>query len=391
MLPLPYSVPVKFLHLSDLHLGKRLREYDLLEDASFMLQEALSLAKREALDAILVAGDVYDTGAPSGAAQKVLGTFLADCAEARIPVLLIAGNHDSSDRLSYLSEFARRGGVHIATEAKDVLSPVSIKGVDFHLLPYQSRASLSLALGEEFPSLGEGISSLFSLLPEKKGPRVLLAHQLVLPSSGKPLVPGGSETALPLVAGEDGYEVGGTGNLPLSLFDGFDYLALGHIHKRTKVCSHGYYPGAPLKFERDEAGQERDFLVVEIDEVGNVSVQGFPWKPLHDVVLLQGTLEEILSTEGHEGDYVFALLEDRERVEEPMRRLKARFPLAAWVGYRRMEGRALLSSPKAGERKEPLLLFEEFHKAMLGKEMGEEEKEYAKAVFHEATGEGDRE
>ena len=154
---------MKFLHLSDLHLGKRLREYDLLEDASFMLQEALSLAKREALDAILVAGDVYDTGAPSGAAQKVLGTFLADCAEARIPVLMIAGNHDSADRLSYLSEFARRGGVHIATEAKDVLSPVSIKGVDFHLLPYQSRASLSLALGEEFSSLGEGISSLFSL------------------------------------------------------------------------------------------------------------------------------------------------------------------------------------------------------------------------------------
>ena len=356
-----------------------------------MLQEALSLAKREALDAILVAGDVYDTGAPSGAAQKVLGTFLADCAEARIPVLLIAGNHDSSDRLSYLSEFARRGGVHIATEAKDVLSPVSIKGVNFHLLPYQSRASLSLALGEEFPSLGEGISSLFSLLPEKKGPRVLLAHQLVLPSSGKPLVPGGSETALPLVAGEDGYEVGGTGNLPLSLFDGFDYLALGHIHKRTKVCSHGYYPGAPLKFERDEAGQERDFLVVEIDGEGKASARFFPWKPLHDVVLLQGTLEEILSTEGHEGDYVFALLEDRERAEEPMRRLKARFPLAAWVGYRRMEGRALLSSPKARERKEPLLLFEEFHKAMLGKEMGEEEKEYAKAVFHEATGEGDRE
>ena len=356
-----------------------------------MLKEALSLARREGLDAILIAGDIYDTGAPSGAAQKVLGAFLADCAEARIPVLLIAGNHDSPDRLSYLSEFARREGIHIAFEAKDVLLPVSIKGVDFHLLPYQSRASLSLALGEEFPSLGEGISSLLSRLTEKRRPRVLLAHQLVLPSSGKPLVPGGSETALPLVLGEDGYEVGGTGNLPLSLFEGFDYLALGHIHKRTKVCSHGYYPGAPLKFERDEAKDRRDFLVVEIDGEGNVAVQDFPWKPLHDVVLLEGTLEEILSTEGHEGDYVFALLEDRERVEEPMRRLKARFPLAAWVGYRRMEGRALLSSPKVGERKEPLLLFEEFHKAMLGKEMGEEEKEYAKAVLHEATGEGDRE
>ncbi len=381
---------MKFLHLSDLHLGKRLREYDLLEDSAFMLKEALSLARREGLDAILIAGDIYDTGAPSGAAQKVLGAFLADCAEARIPVLLIAGNHDSPDRLSYLSEFARREGIHIAFEAKDVLLPVSIKGVDFHLLPYQSRASLSLALGEEFPSLGEGISSLLSRLPEKRRPRVLLAHQLVLPSSGKPLVPGGSETALPLVLGEDGYEVGGTGNLPLSLFEGFDYLALGHIHKRTKVCSHGYYPGAPLKFERDEAKDRRDFLVVEIDGEGNVSVQDFPWKPLHDVVLLEGTLEEILSTEGHEGDYVFALLEDRERVEEPMRRLKARFPLAAWVGYRRMEGSALLSSRGAGERKDPLALFEEFHKEMLGKEMGEEEKEYAKAVFHEATGEGDR-
>ena len=389
MLPLPYSVPVKFLHLSDLHLGKRLREYDLLEDASFMLKEALSLAIRERLDAIIIAGDVYDTGAPSGAAQKALGTFLADSAEAGIPVLIIAGNHDSPDRLSYLSEFARRNGVHIAFEAKDVLSPVSIKGVDFHLLPYQSRASLSLALGEEFPSLEEGIRSLFSLLPEKKRPRVLLAHQLVLPSSGSPLVPGGSETALPLVQGEDGYEVGGTGNLPLSLFDGFDYLALGHIHKRTKVSSHAYYPGAPLKFERDEAGQRRDFLVVEIDVEGKVRTKDFPWKPLHEVVLLEGTLEEILRTNGHENDYVFALLEDKERVEEPMRRLKAKFPLAAWVGYKRMEGAAPFCLPKAGERKDPLLLFEEFHKAMLGKEMGEEEKGYVRDVLHEATGEGD--
>ncbi len=375
---------MRFLHLSDLHLGKKLRDFDLASDHAHALEEALSLALEEGLDAIAIAGDVYDSAAPSSASMVLLDSFLSKAEAHGLPVLLISGNHDSPEKLSYLSGLAKRHGIYIGTDLSASFSPVTVAGVDFFLLPYVSLRSANDALGLDAGSLEEAVGSIIGKMdlssPRKK---VLLAHQSVLPESGK-LTGSGTETQ-PSMSGED-HAIGGSDVLPPSLFAPFDYVALGHIHKAMNVSSKIRYPGAILKFDRQEANYRKTFTIVDVSENG-VSIEEIPFVPLHDVVVLQGKLEALLEGNDHREDYAFFVLEDTVYQNEPMARLRARYPLAAGLEYPYIQSSGGARKYEDVTRLDRSELFASFYKDITSNALTPFQKELVKEALAKAQGE----
>ena len=369
---------MRFLHLSDLHLGKKLRDFDLSKDHEHALDEALSLAVSEKLDAIVIAGDVYDTAAPSAQSMALLDRFLAKVEGSGIPLLMINGNHDSPEKLHYLSGLARRHGIYIETNLQGAFKPVTIAGVDFFLLPFVNYRVANDALGLETSSLEEAVKEIVGKMDlSSSRKKVLVAHQSVLPESGK-LTGSGTETQ-PTMSGED-HAIGGSDVLPCSLFDAFDYVALGHIHKAMAVSPKIRYPGAILKFDRQEANYKKTFTIVDINENG-VSIEERPFRPLHDVVILKGKLDDLLEGKDHHGDYAFFVLEDTVYQNEPMARLRGRYPLASGLEYPNIKTASGARRYEDVQKIDRAELFASFYKDITSSELTPFQKDLVKEML----------
>ncbi len=379
----PYHMTMRFLHLSDIHLGKKLGNYDLSLEHRHALKEALDLALKEKLDAIVVAGDIYDSAAPSSLSMEILDSFIADVEEKGIPLLMISGNHDSPEKLHYLSGLAARHHVYIVTDIKDSLAPITVNGVDFFLLPYVNYHVAKDEMGVDYGSLEEAVGDIVSQMDlASNHPHVLVAHQSVLPSSGI-LTGSGSETQ-PAMSGVE-LSIGGSDVLPGSVFAPFDYVALGHIHKAIPLSEKMRYPGALLKFDRQEAKYKKTFSIVDINEKG-VFVKEAPFVPLHDVVRMEGHLDELLKREDHRNDYVYFTLFDTTYQDEPMARLKSRFPLAVSLEYKGIAS----SYSKGGDIDvasiDPKELFARFYEETTGSKMDETQGKTVSELLDETLG-----
>lgn len=320
---------MKFLHLADLHLGKRLRQYDLYADQKFVLDEALDLVKKEKLDAVVVSGDIYDNQTPSGKTTTLLDYFLTRLYDMGVPLLMISGNHDSADKLRFASGILSKNSIHIVTEVSDSLVPVQVDGANFFLLPFTNYQNVNVAFGTDFKDLSSAIKYVISKMPlSSTNPNVLVLHQSVLPSSGALLVGGSEEEPEINSLGE----VGGSDAIPVSIFSMFDYVALGHIHKAFDVSNNARYPGALLKYHEDEANNKKSFTVVDASSK-HITYEEYPISYIHDVVSLKGLLDDIIKAPGHDEDYLFASLTDKDYLDEPMARLKNRYKFAAGLKY----------------------------------------------------------
>lgn len=371
---------MRFIHTGDWHLGKLLRERQLVEDQEFALRGLVRLVDELRPDAVVVAGDVYDRAVAPVEAVAVLDDFLAALTlDLRVQVVLIAGNHDSARRLQYLGGLVARVGLHVVGEVGPTPQGVRIAGADgvpvvFWPLAYTDPETARGALGRADIHTHEAVlRAQLGLVREQLGDdarHVVVAHAFV--TGAQP-----SESERPL-------SVGGSGEVPSDVFDGFDYVALGHLHRPQRVGERVRYAGSLLKYSFDEAEHRKSVAVVDLDAAGAVTVQEVGLPVLHDLVRLTGRFDELLARPDaaqFADAYVEVVLTDTDPVLDPMQKLRAVYPgilslrREAWLGR---EG--IAPAPDVG-RLSTRDLFAEFFEETAGEPLTEVQRREVDAAL----------
>lgn len=308
---------MRFLHTSDWHLGRRLHGADLLPAQAQFLDHLVDLAARQKVDAVLVAGDVYDRALPPPEAVNLLSRALRELVSAGVQVVLSAGNHDSPTRLGFAAEVLELAGVHVRTDVDRITEPVHIAGVDVYPLPYLEPALVADQVGARertHASVMRAVTAQIAARPADS-PAVLMAHEFVA----------GAATS----DSERDITVGGLGVVPVSVFAPFAYTALGHLHRPQDLGHDVRYCGSPVAMSFSEAGQAKSTLLVDVASDGSVDVRAVPapvWRPLSRV---RGALRDVLSDPdlaGAEDTWCEVTLTDEVRPPRAMEQVRARFP-----------------------------------------------------------------
>jgi len=305
---------MRFLHLSDLHIGRRLSGFSLLEDQAHVLTQALELAQQA--DAVLIAGDIYDKAQPSAEAIRTVGDFLVRLSRMGKPVFAISGNHDSPEQVAYCRELLGECGVWMAQAFDGTLEPHILHDewgeIHVWLLPFIRPASVRPFFPEAktYEDAVRAALSTAELNPNAR--HVLVSHQYV---SGAEVC----ESEMRLIGGVD--------QISLSTFDGFDYVALGHLHSpqqmaQGRVC----YAGSPMPYSLSEENQRKAALLVEIGPKGERHIEKIPFDPRHRMRTVTGKLADVAGPENHSDDYVYAVLTDEDVLLDPLGALRMTYP-----------------------------------------------------------------
>lgn len=325
---------MKFFHLSDLHIGLKLMNRDLIEDQEYILNEIAALSKKEKPDAVIIAGDIYDKAIPSAEAVEVFDKFTSKLTEAlpEAEIMMISGNHDSAPRVNMFRSVLRRQKLHMIgmppQMPEDHIERVTMTdpfgSVNFYLLPFVKPSMVRLMTGPDEngrnPSYNEAVHKLIERESiDWKERNVIVSHQFYVPAGEDPdeIERMGSELRT----------VGNIDEVKTDVLKSFDYAALGHIHKPMKAGSEFIrYCGTPLACSVSEAGQQKGIVMVEMKEKGSISVSVLPLEPLHHVRLLKGELSEILK-QGCK-DYVTVILTDKTDLDgmDMQDRIRSEFP-----------------------------------------------------------------
>ncbi len=290
------------------------------------MEQILQTAIAQKVDAILIAGDLYDRSIPPADAVAVFDHFLTKALEHQIKMIMIAGNHDSQERVSFLENVLQAQGLFISGVPKEELKTVRFPDAEIVLLPFCKPSQVQCSTSEE--AVRKLLSGYWEKEKEQdqKKSRILVTHYFVTVSGREP----------ELSDSESTIHVGSLDNVDASVFEGFDYVALGHIHKKQQIGKHPiYYAGAPLKYSFGEAGSTKGMLLVTVDEEGLKKVEELPLTPLHDMRKIKGTLQELLTQGREEGekalDYVQACLTDEGELIDPMETLRSVYPNAMQI------------------------------------------------------------
>ncbi len=377
---------MKFIHLADLHLGKRVCEVSMLDDQIYILEQILGLVRQHRADAVLIAGDVYDRPAPPPEAVAVLDDFLTKLQALGTPCLLIPGNHDSGERLAFGAQLLDRAGVYLAPVFDGHVRTVELQDpygpVQFTLLPFLRPAQVRRYFPEIAPGDYEGaVRAVLSTVPAEPGMRrVLLAHQFVT-ALGVPPERCESELA----------SVGTLDNVDVSAFDGFDYVALGHIHGPQRIGRDTVrYAGSPLKFSFSEARHRKSVPLVTLGPKGQVEWELLPLTPKRDLREIRGSIASLLdpANRTHTGDYLHITLTD-DAVMDAMNRVRAAYPNTLRLDFDNALT-ALAQAPvpvRQPALRAPLTLFAAFYEQQNGQPMDADMKALAREML-EDVGEG---
>ena len=378
---------MKLMHLSDLHLGKRLNEFSLLEDQSFILQQLVELVRSEQPDCVLLAGDIYDKPVPPAEAVTLFDDFLNKLAQLTT-VCVTSGNHDSAERLAFGAQLMREGGVHFCGlytgEPQCMTLQDAYGSVHIYLLPFLKPAHVRHCLppekAEQATTYHEALRCAVERLHINAAERnVLVAHQFVT----------GAQTA-----GSEAVNVGGVDNIGAEVFADFDYTALGHIHKAQNVGSERVrYSGTPLKYSFAEWQQEKSVTLVELGEKGSVSVTALPLAPLRDLRKLRGSYEELMSkdfydelpkdSDGLLRDFYHLTLTDEEDVPDAVQKLRSVYKNLLQLEYdnkRTRTDNAIEGAERVVE-KSPLELMEEFYQLQNNQALSEKQRAYLQSLL----------
>ena len=402
---------MKFLHLADLHIGKRVCEHSMLEDQVHILGEVLKAVEAEKPDAVLVAGDVYDKPVPGADAVAVLDDFLVKLSATGTKVFVVSGNHDSAERIAFGGRLMQGTGVYMSPVYSGAFKPVTLQDVsgevDVWMLPFVRPATVKACLesDEERDAVKDYTAAVRAALAQMKftaGRRnVLVAHQFVT----------GAERS------ESEENVGGLDNVDASVFEKFDYVALGHIHKPQNVLKgddgtvRARYSGTPLKYSLSEAAHKKSITVVELGAAANagnadagdlfagagmraaLKVREIPLVPLHDVREIRGTFAEVVSPEFRNtqvaagqklDDYVYVKLTDENDVPDAAQKLRGVYPNLMMLAYdnERTRNQVDVGVAEAVDEKKPMELFGEFFEGRNGRAMNAEETEFVQDLIN---------
>ena len=363
---------MKLIHLSDLHLGKRLNEFSLLEDQKYILIKILNVIDEEKPDAVLIAGDVYDKSVPSAEAVEVFDDFLVRLAERQLQVFVISGNHDSPERLAFGGRLMDASGVHLAPVYGGHVESITLRDsfgpVHIYMLPFVKPAHVRRFFPDaEIESYTDALRvAIEDMMPNEKERNILLAHQFVT----------GAERSE-----SEEISVGGLDNVDAAVFEGFDYVALGHIHGPQNISERIRYCGTPLKYSFSEAKHEKSVTVVELGEKNALTVRTVPLTPLHDMVELRGRYAELMRKSFYENttyqtDYVSVTLTDEADVPEAMARLRTVYQNLMKLSYDNTRTRHLsqIDGAEDVEAKSPMEVFAAFYEKQNGTPLTEEQE-----------------
>lgn len=370
---------MKFLHLSDLHLGKRVNEFPMLADQKAILAQILKIADDERPNAVLIAGDVYDKSVPPVEAVELFDDFLVKLAARKLPVYVIGGNHDSPERLAFCNRLIDASGIHISPAYGGDVRPLSLADgygkVNIYMLPFVKPANVRRYFPEEqIESYTDAVRVAISKMQVNAAERnVLVTHQFVTGAAR---------------CDSEEISVGGADNVDLSVFDAFDYVALGHIHGAQNISPRVRYCGTPLKYSFSEAKQQKSVTVAELKEKGTLEIRTVPLTPERDMHEIRGTYEEIANKNFYENttyrsDYMHVTLTDETDVPDAMAKLRVIYRNLMTLSYdnTRTRARTELGAAAETERKTPLDLFAEFYEKQNGAPMDEEQRAFVRELI----------
>lgn len=373
---------MKIIHLADLHIGKRVNEFSMIDDQKHILNQILEIIDKEKPDAVIIAGDVYDKQVPSIEAVELLDSFISDISKRKTTTFIISGNHDSAERLAFGSSLMAMGKIYISPVYNGKISKYTLKNdfgsANFYLLPFVKPNHVKRFFPDEkIESYTDAIKVVVDNLKlDTSEINILIAHQFVT---------GASRTE------SEEISVGGLDNVDASVFEDFDYVALGHIHRPQKIGTERIrYCGTPLKYSFSEVNDTKSVSIIEINSKEDFNLRTIPLIPKRDMRKIRGTYEELITKTSYENtntdDYIHVTLTDEFNVVDAIQKLRVIYKNIMKLEYDNMrtrESRKINLDDMVIENKNPLEIFSEFYKLQNNKEMDNEQKEIIKKIMEE--------
>ena len=378
---------MKLLHLGDLHIGKSVNDYSMIEDQRYILDQILDIGAKREVDGILIAGDVFDKSVPSEEAVRVFDRFLCQLAERGMKAFIISGNHDSDERLHFGSGLFASHGIYIASKYEGVLSKQTILDehgpLHIYLLPFVKASQVRHFFpDQEIDSYDKAVRTVMGHANIDESQRnILVAHQFVAGRSGEVELAGSENGAV--------QHVGAVEKIGADCFDAFDYAALGRIHSPQRVAGDRVrYSGSPLKYSLSEISNEKSVPVISFGKKGELEVELVPLKPLRDMRHLKGKMAQILLKENilSPEDYIYVTLTDESPVSDAMAIVRQHYPNAMKIDYdnSRTREREDFDGARSAREKSFRELISDFYQMMYGREISGEEAEIMMEVAGEA-------
>jgi len=372
---------MRILHTADWHIGKIVNEFSMLEDQEAVLHALVDRVKELDVDVLIMAGDLYDRAIPPKEAVTLANDiFNRLIREAGIPVLAIAGNHDSNERLEYGAELLAGSQLYIEGTVKKDVRKVTIDGVNFYLLPFADHVTIRQLLeDDEIKDLQDATRVQVESIKSAMDPNevnILIAHGYIV-NGAKDSVEA-SDSERPLSIGTAEY-------VDVNLFDDFDYVALGHLHKAQKVKTDRVrYSGSPLKYSKSEVRHKKQHVLLDITK-DDFNFEMIEVKPERDMKVLKGTFDELMQDESD--DYIFFELEDQNYVMDAMNQLRRRYPYAMGLEYTAQKERQKSSQEakqEAIEKRSLLDLFDDFYSKFKQNPLDDKQKEAIHETWEQA-------
>lgn len=373
---------MKFIHLSDLHIGKRVNEYSMIEDQKYIFTQIINIIDNEKPHGVIIAGDVYDKSVPSAEAVELFDNFLVRLSSRKVSVFVISGNHDSAERLAFGGRIMNESGIYMSPVYDGCVKPIVTEDefgkVNVWMLPFVKPADVRRFFDDaEINTYTDAVKTAIDHLPLNPDERnVMITHQFVT---------GADRTE------SEEISVGGTDNVDVSVFEPFDYTALGHIHRPQNCKSEKVrYSGTPLKYSFSEAKDIKSVTVAELGEKGSLKVTAVPLTPLRDMVEIKGKYKDIMLRDfyadtSYQEDYTHITLTDEEDIPDAIGKLRSVYHNLMKLDYDNLRTRTngITDLQADSENKSPYEHFCEFYEKQNNQPMNDKQCEFMKKLIEE--------
>lgn len=376
---------MRFMHLSDLHLGKKVNGYSMIEDQKYIINNILQIIDNEKIESVIIAGDVYDKSVPPVDAVELFNDFLEELENRNLYVFVISGNHDSPERIAFGNSFMRKSKIFFSPVYNGEINAIELNDeygkINIWMLPFIKPLNVRKVYEDKIiNTYNDAVKTVIDNLKIDTNERnIMITHQFVT----------GAERT-----DSEEISVGGSDNIDVSNFDKFDYTALGHIHRPQNCKSERVrYSGTPLKYSFSEAKDKKSATIIDIKEKNNISIKTVPFKPLRDMVEIKGKYNDIMRLDfykdtSYREDYMHIILTDEEDIPDVITKLRAVYHNIMKVDYDNIRTRTSnkIKEIENIESFSPFELFSDFYKQQNNQSMNEEQNNYIKNTIEEIWG-----